>query len=372
MRTAVVSVLLCLWSISFPAQGADSDTGERINRKCALCHAMYGQGVPGDSSPRLAGLPAWYLAKATRDYQTGARKNDLMVAVSDLDNMSREEIEAVSDYLAAQDIGTDPAYNIRFENGDAEVGKRKYEEDCKTCHKKNGYGKKNKDAPPLAGQYPGYLLSSIHTFFRGDRNHDNDPIDDTFDDISDAEARDILAYLATLDDRRIKADYHFQPAPMTPPAATAEASSRAAGGAFRVVSDSQTVVMTDVDPAVDAEDAIKAMVAKAKSLNLSLQPVSSAALDEQEESSKSPMMKVLQFCSPSQAATLLKASPVLANYGPCRITLYRDEDENIRLMMVNLDMLVDGHQLPPAAQRIAILINQDMLAIMAAGARGGH
>lgn len=46
---------------------ADLANGERMSRSCALCHGLYGQGTPGRLSPRLAGMPAEYLVKATKD-----------------------------------------------------------------------------------------------------------------------------------------------------------------------------------------------------------------------------------------------------------------------------------------------------------------
>ena len=55
-----------------------SEQAEQLNQRYAPCHGLFGQGTAGENSPRLAGLPAWYLSKATKDYKKNSRKNALM------------------------------------------------------------------------------------------------------------------------------------------------------------------------------------------------------------------------------------------------------------------------------------------------------
>lgn len=361
-------ILFCLTLVSLPSIADDTGRGELINRSCALCHAMYGQGAPGNQSPRLAGLPQWYLAKALDDYRKGARKNPSMVDVSHIDSMTDEDIEAVSRYLASQDIAADPAYDIRLESGDVEAGRKKFEDDCKTCHGRDGYGKKKKDAPPLAGQHSAYLFDSIHAFFHKERYHDNDPIDDTFDDMSDVQVGNVLAYLATLDNKRVKKDYHFEPAPMSSTATGPGAADK--GDGFQLMGITQTVIMRRLEPQVNVSTAIEAMQAKARALDMPVEPGAAFVVTPAEQKERPPMVTVLQFCAPEQVLALMSASPVLANYGPCRVTLMHDDNGQDWLMAINLDMLIEDQQLPPKAQGIALQINQDILAIMAAGARG--
>ena len=65
---------------------------------------------------------------------------------------------------------------------------------------------------------------------------------------------------------------------------------------------------------------------------------------------------------------LIEAAPMMAVYDPCRVMLVRSPNDGIQLMTVNLDLLIDGKQLLPDAQRIAIQVHQDMLAIISTGA----
>ena len=331
------------------------ETPEQLNQRCAPCHGNYGQGIPGSSAPRLAGLPDWYLSKATKDYKKGARKNALMVDVASIHTMSDEEIDQLSQWLSQQAINKDPKYDITLSAGDAHAGKHKYNADCKTCHARNGYGKKKKDAPPLASQYPGYLFASIKAFYHKDRYHDNDPIDDTFDDISDVQARNILAWLATLDNKVQQADFAFKPAPLP-----VEVTNNSG---YTIDSIQQTVVSKLADNNLSMHQLIAAMRHKAQELGVPLLP------DAIPTSQKLAVVVKQNYCAARHISGLIKAVPIMANYSPCQITVVKN-NEGLRLMMVNLDLLIDAKQLPLSAQRTAILINQDMLAIMQAGVRG--
>ena len=333
-----------------------AEPANQLNQRCAPCHGLFGQGAPGESMPRLAGLPAWYLAKASKDYVKGTRKNPIMMEVSGLKEMSNQEIEALSDWLSKQNMSKDSAYDIKMLTGDALAGEKKFRMDCKECHAKDGYGKKKKDAPPLAGQHPGYLFSSIKAFFRKDRHHDNDPIDDTFDDISDTQTRDILAWTASLDDKKHQADFQFQPKPLP------KAITNTAG--FKVSSMQQMILSMSAKKGVTMPLAVEAMRAKAIALGVPVIP------KQMDKSVKPPIVMALKFCAPQHIDKLINAAPVIANYDPCRVTIVKSPEAGLQLMTLNLDMLINGKQLPTEAQRIAIQINQDMLAIISAGIKG--
>ncbi len=342
-------------ALSTPLAAADLANGARLNQRCAPCHALLGQGAPGATSPRLAGLPAWYLEKATKDYLKGARANPEMIDIAGLEEMSDEDIADLSAWLSQQPVAQDPALDIHVSRGDAGKGKAKFEADCKTCHARDGFGRKKKDAPPLAGQHPDYLLASMHAFFHKKRYHDNDPIDDTFDDISDPQAWNILAWLATLDDKKQHPGHHLVPEPLP--------TRIPARGRFRFASAGQILISARATPGTAPETAIERMLAKARELGV-------PSLPKQPEAPL-PLVVPLHFCKPHHIDRLLKAQPLLANYNPCRVTLVRDQENRPPLLTtVDLDMLIDGRQLPPEAQRIAILVNQDMLAILRAGVGG--
>jgi cytochrome c553 len=329
---------------------------DQLNQRCAPCHGLYGQGAPGSNAPRLAGLPSWYLSKASKDYLKGARKNPLMLEVSGMEEMTDQEINTLAEWLSKQDVAKDPTYDIKMLAGNSQEGQKKFEADCKDCHAKDGYGKKKKDAPPLAGQHPGYITASIKAFFRKDRYHDDDPIDDTFDDISDAQVRDILTWMAELDNHKQQKDYQFQATPL--PVAIPDNLG------YRVNS-VQQMITTEIAPkTLSMAQAIAAMRAKATELEVPIIPKQTDAPTEW------PIAMDLKFCAPQHISKLIEADPIMANYDPCRVTLVKNPGEGLHLITINLDMLINGKQLPPEAQRIAIQVNQDMLAIISAGAKG--
>ena len=71
MRGLILSVAML--SMSLPAFAANLANGERINKNCALCHGIYGQGAPGQLSPRIAGLPKDYIIKTRTESRAGRR-----------------------------------------------------------------------------------------------------------------------------------------------------------------------------------------------------------------------------------------------------------------------------------------------------------
>ena len=131
---------------------------------------------------------------------------------------------------------------------------------------------------------------------------------------------------------------------------------------FKVIGVQHAVISTVALKGVTIDQAMAAMLNKAAELEVPKIP-------ERPEKSEDKSITVdLKFCAPRHISQLIEAAPVMAVYDPCRVTLVRSPNDGIQLMTVNLDLLIDGKQLSPDAQRIAIKVNQDMLAIISAGA----
>lgn len=82
------------------AVAADVKAGEAKARQvCQACHGVDGNSQNADY-PKLGGQYPDYLAKALRDYKSGARKNPIMGAFAG--TMSTADIENVAAYYAAQ------------------------------------------------------------------------------------------------------------------------------------------------------------------------------------------------------------------------------------------------------------------------------
>ncbi len=68
---------------------------------CSACHGPSGAGNPLANFPRLAGQHAQYVAKALRDFKSGARSNDAGRMMRDVAaKMTDTEIDAVASYIA--------------------------------------------------------------------------------------------------------------------------------------------------------------------------------------------------------------------------------------------------------------------------------
>jgi cytochrome c553 len=82
------------------ALAADLKAGEaKVKAVCQACHGADGNSQSPDY-PKLGGQYPDYLAKALRDYKSGARKNPIMGAFTG--TLSTADIENVSAYYAAQ------------------------------------------------------------------------------------------------------------------------------------------------------------------------------------------------------------------------------------------------------------------------------
>ena len=63
---------------------------------CASCHGALGQG--SETVPRIAGLPAAYIARQLDSYVSGSRRNESMAVVAR--SLTRQERVALGDYYA--------------------------------------------------------------------------------------------------------------------------------------------------------------------------------------------------------------------------------------------------------------------------------
>jgi len=78
---------------------ADIDAGKKKAQEvCAACHNMDGISTITEY-PKLAGQYPDYLAKALRDYKSGARKNPVMAGMAA--GLSQKDIDDVAAYFAS-------------------------------------------------------------------------------------------------------------------------------------------------------------------------------------------------------------------------------------------------------------------------------
>jgi len=102
--TAMKTILCALGAAALLAGGnalaaGDPQAGAAKAQVCEACH-----GAGGDSKvpdfPKLGGQRPDYLAKALRDYKSGARKNAIMAPMAQ--PLTAQDIENLAAYYAAQ------------------------------------------------------------------------------------------------------------------------------------------------------------------------------------------------------------------------------------------------------------------------------
>jgi len=82
------------------ARAADMKAGEaKAKEVCQACHGLDGNS-PTPDYPKLGGQRLDYLAKALRDYKSGARKNAIMAGF--VGTLSPQDIANLAAYYAAQ------------------------------------------------------------------------------------------------------------------------------------------------------------------------------------------------------------------------------------------------------------------------------
>jgi len=87
-------------AIASSALAADIEAGKKkVTEVCQACHGMDGNSQIPDN-PKLAGQHTDYLAKALRDYKSGARKNPIMAGFAG--TLTPQDIENLAAYYNAQ------------------------------------------------------------------------------------------------------------------------------------------------------------------------------------------------------------------------------------------------------------------------------
>jgi cytochrome c553 len=101
MASVRTSLLVASFSLlPVAVQGADIAAGQaKAKEVCQACHGLDGNSQTPDY-PRLAGQYPDYLAKALRDYKSGARKNPIMAGFAGA--LTAKDIDNVTAYYASQ------------------------------------------------------------------------------------------------------------------------------------------------------------------------------------------------------------------------------------------------------------------------------
>ncbi len=148
---------------------ADVTAGQAAFAVCAACHGVNAEGNQALNAPKLAGQPAWYLARQVHNFKQGLRggapgdaiASQMAAIAGPLDATTIDNVVA---YIATLP-GTPPRSTIQ---GDAAAGASRYTT-CAYCHGATGQGSWSTNAPPLAGMSDWYLARQLQQFRQGHR-----------------------------------------------------------------------------------------------------------------------------------------------------------------------------------------------------------
>lgn len=142
---------------------------------CAACHGAGGMGNAAAGYPRLAGLPATYLADQLRYFADGTRKNAVMSGMAK--PLSAAQITALADYYAKLKPSGQPApmpTGAVAAEGERLALRGDWEKGipaCYRCHGPGGVGV-GENFPPLVGQSAAYIEAQIKAWKDGSRRGD--------------------------------------------------------------------------------------------------------------------------------------------------------------------------------------------------------
>jgi len=197
-----------------PALAQNLERGREINATCAGCHGEHGQGGKRGEYPRIAGQRMASLVDQLRAFRSRTRINIPMYPYTQERELSDADIEDVSAYLAQIELptawpefkpsddaltrlaATERVMIIPRSPGDIEAGGKLYQQECASCHGRDGMGRGK--FPRLVGQYTAYLKRQIEAFVKGERPHDEVTTGGILNRLKEAQHLDMLAYLTSI------------------------------------------------------------------------------------------------------------------------------------------------------------------------------
>jgi cytochrome c553 len=153
---------------SSPPLAADG-TGTAAVAACIQCHGPDAGGREALSTPRIGGLPEWYIVRQLKYFKQGVRASTedavhgtQMRAVSLLLG-GEEHMEDIARYIAS--LSPPPGDTVE---GDVARGKELYGA-CVACHGPDGRGNTELNTPSIVEQHGEYLIRQLDHFRSGVR-----------------------------------------------------------------------------------------------------------------------------------------------------------------------------------------------------------
>ncbi len=137
----------------------------------------------------MAGLSAEYIERQLILFRTRQRPNMPMVEHTDERELPDSDIADIATYIARIELpkklppineeNFDPyqrlllaerTFNVARAPGDPAQGEKIYNKECRSCHGDEGWGRPDKSAPFIAGQYTEYLWHQVELLLEGNES----------------------------------------------------------------------------------------------------------------------------------------------------------------------------------------------------------
>ncbi|ENO87162.1 c-type cytochrome [Thauera linaloolentis] len=177
------------------AHRPDIEQGKIAYEICQGCHQSDGSGRADAIYPSLAGQHASVLIKQMMDVRAGRRDNPKMHPFVGEWVVSVEEVANIAAYLNQLPISLD---NGKGSGNRLERGRELYENDCASCHGKNGEGNATEFYPLVAHQHYAYLYKEAVMIRDGERRNANPKMVIFIRDYSNEDLKAVSDYMSRL------------------------------------------------------------------------------------------------------------------------------------------------------------------------------
>ena len=138
--------------------------GQAYYVTCQGCHGNAGEGMAGMKAPRLAGVPASYIAEQLMLYRADVRGGPTDFQGVQMNGRAKalpsdEAVQDVAAYIAT--LPAPPVADMPPAQAAAGAG---FYGSCAACHGDKGQGVVEMGAPPLAGTSPDYIARQLRNF----------------------------------------------------------------------------------------------------------------------------------------------------------------------------------------------------------------
>jgi cytochrome c553 len=189
-----------LSGVTNAAHAQDAQRGSRKVAMCEGCHQIIGYQTDFPQVykvPMIAGQDPKYLVSALKAYRAGDRKQAQMRSIAG--SLTDEDIEDVAAYYAQ--LGKPEGPVPKALEKPVPVALQAKVATCVACHGANFSTPTDGTIPRLAGQYDDYLYFALRAYATEGNAHfgrNNALMAPMAKTLTDSEARDFTAYLASL------------------------------------------------------------------------------------------------------------------------------------------------------------------------------